>query len=102
MTTFNITLTSAEVAALSVVAVSPNEWVQAFVKERSRVAADEIVQVTVAKCLETQQPIPNSKDLMVEMALSNGWVKTAAQAHAEYVAELEAAEAARLAAEQNG
>lgn len=98
MTTYNITLTAAEDAALSFAALSQNEWIQTAIKERCRIAIEEIVQITVAKCLETQQPIPNSKDLMVELAFTNGWVKTAAQRQAE----IEAERVAQLLAEQNG
>jgi hypothetical protein len=97
MATYTITLTTAEDAALSAVAVSQDNWIQHAVKERCRLAIDDIVQIVVPKCLETQQPIPNSKDLMVELAFTNGWVKTAAQRQAEIEAE-----AAALAAEQNG
>lgn len=97
MTTYSITLTATENSALGFVATSPDDWIQNAVKERCRIATDEIVQIVVAKCLEAQQPIPNSKDLMVELAFTNGWVKTAAQRQAEF----EAALAARIAAEQN-
>jgi len=97
MTTYTITLSSAEDKALAYAALSQHDWIQHAVHERCRVAIDEIAQVAVAKCLETQQPIPNSKDLMVEMAFTNGWVKTAAQRQSEFEAEL----AERIAA-QNG
>jgi hypothetical protein len=96
MATYTITLTAAEDAALSFAAYSQDSWIQHAVHDRCRVATDEIVKIVVAKCLETQQPIPNSKDLMVELAFTNGWVKTAAQRQAEIEAE-----AAALAAEQN-
>lgn len=97
MVNYTITLSSAEDAALSVAALSQDDWIQNAVKERCRAAIDEIAQIVVAKCLEAQQPIPNSKDLMVELAFTNGWVKTAAQRQADFEAEI----AARLA-EQNG
>ncbi len=96
MATYTITLSSAEDKALSYAALSQDEWIQNAVKERCRMAIDEIVQVVVAKCLETQQPIPNSTDLMVELAFTNNWVKTAVQRNADFEAEL----AARAA--QNG
>lgn len=92
MTTYNITLTTAENAALSHVALSPDDWIQNAVHERCRVAIEEIVALTVQKCLETNTAIPGSKDAMVDLAFANGWVKTAAQRQAE-------AEAARLAAQ---
>jgi len=95
MTTYTITLTAAEDAALSYAAMSQDDWIQNAVHERARVAIDEIVQVTVAKCLETGTQIPGSKDEMVTLAFAQGWVKTAAQRQAEFEAE-----AAARAAEQ--
>ena len=92
---YSITLTQAEDSALSVVALSQDEWIQNAVKERCRVAIDEIVQVAVQKCLEANIQIPGSKDEMVALALSNGWVKTAAQRQADAEAEM----AAHLAAQ---
>lgn len=93
-----ITLTDAEESALQFVSLDPVEWINNAVRERCRIAIDEIVAITVQKCLDTGTPIPGSKDGMVTLAFAQGWVKTAAQAQAE--AEAEAA--ARLAAEQAG
>jgi hypothetical protein len=93
---YTITLSAAEDAALSYAAMSQDDWIDNAVHERCRIAIDEIVALTVQKCLETNTPIPGSKDAMVELAFTNGWVKTAAQRQAE--AEAEAA--ARLAQEQ--
>jgi hypothetical protein len=90
MATYTITLSSAEDKALSYAAFSQTDWVQNAVHERCRVAIDEIVAITVQKCLETNTAIPGSKDAMVDLAFTNGWVNTAAQRQAE-------AEAARLA-----
>lgn len=87
MTTYNITLTAAEDAALSYAALSQDDWIQNAVHERCRVAIDEIVQITVAKCLETGTQIPGSKEEMVTLAFAQGWVKTAAQRQAEFEAE---------------
>lgn len=97
MTTYNITLTQAEDKALAFVALSQDDWIQNAVHERCRIAIDEIVQITVAKCLETNIQIPGSKEDMVELAYTQGWVKTAAQRQAEFEAE-----AAAKAAEQQG
>ena len=90
MANYTITLTEAENKALSYAALSQDEWIQNAVHERCRVAIDEIVALTVQKCLETSTAIPGSKDAMVDLAFTQGWVKTAAQRNAE-------AEAARLA-----
>jgi hypothetical protein len=90
MANYTITLTAAEDAALSSTALSQDEWIQNAVHERCRVAIDEIVALTVQKCLATNTAIPGSKDAMVDLAFEQGWVKTVAQRNAE-------AEAARLA-----
>jgi len=95
MTTYTITLTDAENSALAYAALSQDDWIQNAVHERCRIAIDEIVQVTVAKCLETNVQIPGSKEEMVALAFAQGWVKTAAVRQAEFEAE-----AAARAAEQ--
>lgn len=94
---YTITLTQAENDALAYVALSQDDWIQNAAHERCRVAIDEIVQITVQKCLETGTQIPGSKDEMVELAFAQGWVKTAAQRQAE--AEAEAAARAQAEAE---
>jgi len=86
---YTITLTLAEDKALAYAAFSQQDWIDNAVHERCRIAIEEIVAITVQKCLETATQIPNSKDKMVELAFAQGWVKTAAQHKAE-------AEAARL------
>jgi hypothetical protein len=87
MAIYTITLTAAEDKALSYAALSQDGWIQNAVHERCRVAIDEIVNITVQKCLETNTAIPGSKDAMVELAFERGWVKTAAQRNAEAEAE---------------
>lgn len=82
---YTITLSEAEDKAFSHVVVSQQDWIDNAVHERCRAAIDEIVQITVAKCLETSTPIPNSKDEMVALAFAQGWVKTAADRQAEQV-----------------
>ena len=89
---YQIILTDAEDKALSYAAFSQDEWIQNAVHERCRIAIDEIVAITVQKCLETGTQIPGSKDEMVELAFAEGWVKSAAERQAE-------AEAAALAAQ---
>ena len=80
---YTITLSAAEDKALSYAAFSQQDWIDNAVHERCRIAIDEIVQVTVAKCLETGTQIPGSKDEMVDLAFAQGWVKTAADRQAE-------------------
>jgi hypothetical protein len=87
MTTYTITLTEAEDAALSYAAFSQQDWIDNAVHERARIAIDEIVQITVQKCLETNIQIPGSKEAMVALAFEQGWVKTAADRQAELEAQ---------------
>lgn len=87
MTNYTITLTVAEDAALSYAAFSQDDWIQNAVHERCRIAIEEIVAITVQKCLETNTQIPGSKDAMVELAFEQGWVKSAAVRQAESEAE---------------
>jgi hypothetical protein len=91
---YTITLTAAEDAALSAVALSQDDWIQNAVHERCRIAIDEIVGITVQKCLDNGVQLPGTKDDIVALAFERGWVKTAAQRHAE--AQAEAAEIAAL------
>jgi hypothetical protein len=83
---YTVTLTDAENSALAYAAMSQDDWIQNSVHERCRIAIDEVVQITVAKCLETNTQIPGSKDEMVALAFAQGWVKTAAQRQAEFEA----------------
>jgi hypothetical protein len=83
MTDYTITLSAAEDKALSYAAFSQQDWIDNAVHERCRIAIDEIVKITVEKCLETGTPIPGSKDEMVDLAFEQGWVKTAAERQAE-------------------
>jgi hypothetical protein len=80
-------LSDAEDKALHVVALSAQDWIDNAVHERCRIAIEEIVALTVQKCLETNTQIPGSKDAMVDLAFEQGWVKTAAQRQAEFEAE---------------
>ena len=57
MTTYTITLTAAEDAALSHVALSQQDWIDNVVHERARIAIEELVAITVEKCLETNTQI---------------------------------------------
>lgn len=77
--TYSVTLTDAEVKALAVVALDPAEWVRNAVKDRARVATDEIVRNEIARRFEAGEPIPQTKDEIV----MDPKVKTAAEREAE-------------------
>ena len=74
MTTYTVTLSNAEDLALNYVSLTANDWIQNAVHERCRIAIDEIVAITVQKCLDNNIQIPGSKDAMVELAFEKGWV----------------------------
>lgn len=83
MTTYTITLSAAENAALAYATMSQQDWIDNAVHERARIAVEEIVALTVQKCLKTNIQIPGSKDAMVELAFDQGWVKTLEQIQQE-------------------
>ena len=89
-TTYTVTLSDAEAKAFAHIAVNPQEWIDNLVHARCENAINDIVQITVAKCLETNTQIPGSKDEMVTLAFTQGWVKTAAARQAESEAQLAA------------
>ena len=89
MTTYTITLSDAEDKALGVVAFSQDDWIQNAVKERCRIAIEEIVAAEVQRKLAAGESITGSKDDIV-MAAN---VESAAQRQAR----MEAEQAARMA-----
>ena len=83
MANYEVVYTEAEDLAMQYVAASVDDWIQNAAHERARIAIDEIVQITVQKCLETGTQIPGSKDDMVLLAYAEGWIETAAQRNEE-------------------
>ena len=65
MTTYTITLSAAEDKALHVVAMSAQDWIQNAVKERCRLAIEEIVTAEVQRKLAIGESITGSKDDIV-------------------------------------
>ena len=86
MTTYTITLSDAEDKALGVVAFSQNDWIQNAVKERCRIAIEEIVAAEVQRKLAAGESITGSKDDIV-MAAN---VESAAERQARMEAEMPA------------
>jgi hypothetical protein len=74
MKLYTITLAPAEDIALGYIAASQQEWIDNAVHHRCQIAIDEIVALTVEKCLALHLPIPNSKEGMVELAKTQGWL----------------------------
>ena len=83
MNDYTISLTDTEKKAMEYVADNPQQWVENAMKERARLATEEIVKVCFEKCLETNTQIPSSKDGMVSLAFEQGWVKTVSERNQE-------------------
>jgi len=66
--TYTITLSDAQDKALSVVAVSQQEWIENAVYERCRLAIEEIVNAEVQRKLAAGESITGSKDDIVMAA----------------------------------
>jgi hypothetical protein len=98
MPTITIELTDTQYKGLEYAALSPQDWAENAVTERCRIANDEIVQMTVAYCLDNGVQVPSTREEIVAYAFANNVVKTAAVRNAE----AEAEEAARLAEQQAG
>ena len=77
----NITLTDAETKALSYVALDPQEWADNAVKERARIAMEEIFQAEVTRMLAD----PNTTEIPAdrESVVLAASIKSAAQRQAE-------------------
>ena len=74
---YTIELTETEKLAMEYVAYDPQDWVENAMKERARIAIDEIVKLAVEKFLEAGQTIPGSKEEIVAAAYANDWIQTA-------------------------
>lgn len=83
MTTYTINYTEAENLAMSYIAASVDEWIQNAAHERARIAIEDIVKITVEKCLENNIQIPGSKEEMVLLAFDQDWIKTAEERNQE-------------------
>ena len=88
MTTYTITLSDAEDKALGVVAFSQNDWIQNAVKERCRIAIEEIVAAEVQRKLAAGESITGSKDDIVMAAPVESAVQRQARMEAEQAARM--------------
>lgn len=74
---YTINLTEEEQLALEFVMYDVSKWVENFTQDRARIATDEIVQLTVEKCLSNNVPIPGSKIDIIKLAYEQGWIQSA-------------------------
>lgn len=75
---YTVTLTTAEDLALSHVAADQQTWIDNAVKERARVAINDIVTLAVTKYLDANISIPATREEIVQDAFDRGWVTAAA------------------------
>ena len=75
--TYTIELTLTEKLAMEYIAYDPQDWVKNAMKERARLAIEDIVKIAVDKFLEIGQAIPGSKEEIVAAAYENNWIQTA-------------------------
>jgi hypothetical protein len=80
--TYSIELTETEKKAMEYIAYDVQDWIDNAVKERARIATEEIIKIAVGKFLENGQSIPGSKEEIVSAAYSNGWVISAKEKEA--------------------
>jgi hypothetical protein len=77
--TYTVTLSDAEDKALSVIALSQQDWIDNAVHNRCRIAIDEIVAKEVERKLAAGEPITGSKEDIVLAAQ----IETAAEHNAK-------------------
>lgn len=78
-----ITLTETEYKAMQYAALSVQDWADNALTNRARIAIDEIVDICVKECLANGVQIPGTKEEIVALAFTNGYVKTAGERNAE-------------------
>lgn len=87
---YKINFSEAEDMAMKSVSYSVNEWIQNVCHERASKAIDAIVERSLPKFFQAGIQIPSSKEEIVLTAFENGWEKTAAEKHDEFIASLSA------------
>jgi hypothetical protein len=74
---YTIELTEEEKLSLEYVAYDPKEWIENCVRERCRIAKEEIVDLTVEKCLQNNIQVPGTKLDIIKLSYEQGWIKSA-------------------------
>jgi hypothetical protein len=84
MVDITVRITDEEMRALAYAAVDPREWIENLVKTRAAAAMQEIYESEMARMMAdpTIKTIPASKEAVIAAAK----IKSAAQRHAEFLA----------------
>ena len=83
MATYTVNLTDTETKSLEYVAASNQDWIDNAVKNRARIAKDEIISINTAHCNKNGISIAVGEDAQVTQAYTLGIVKTAADLNKE-------------------
>ena len=78
-----VTLTDTENKALEYAAVSVQDWADNALKNRARIAKDEIIALLVAHCNANDGALAVGEAAQVAQAYDLGVVRTAAQVNAD-------------------
>ena len=76
MIQFTVTLSDEEALAMSTMCGDTQQWIENALRERARIAMDDIVATAVNQSLQTQTVLPATKAEIVSFAVQQGWVKT--------------------------
>ena len=77
MATYTVTLTDTETKSLEYEAVSNQDWIDNAVKNRARIAKEEIISLNTAHCNKNSIAIAVGEDAQVTQAYTLGVVKSA-------------------------
>lgn len=86
MPNITVSLTDTENKAMEYAALSVQDWADNALKNRARIAKEEIVQALVAHCNANGIALAVGQDAQVTQAFDLGVVKTAAQRNEEAAA----------------
>ena len=83
MPDITVTLTDTENKAMEYAALSVQDWADNALKNRARIAKDEIIALLVAHCNANDVALAVGEDAQVTQAYDLGVVRTAAQVNAD-------------------
>ena len=83
MTDYKVTLTDTEDKAMTYCTVSTQDWVDNALKNRARIAKEEIIVLNTAHCNANNIQIATGEDAQVAQAFTLKVVKTAKEREAE-------------------
>ena len=83
MPDITVSLTDTENKSLEYVTTSIQDWADNALKNRARIAKDEIISLLVTHCNANSVAIATGEDAQVTQAYSLGVVKTAEERNAE-------------------